>query len=449
MNTLTDWAEAHSLEVAAVAAAVALILSLLAVWVRRSRTPGQRTPAAVVVASLAAMACTAYSADTSWRFAEDHLGMTSGKERAAMFAAAELALFACALMARQNLHGGSGTPGTPGVIVWFITGVQVIPAFAESGVVGGTVRAVVGPILAALLWHLAMGIELRHSRPDAGSQSLPAVIGRELRERLLSRLGLATRDRTAEQITRDRATARAVQLAARPKLHRWGRARLAAAVARAGVGTDPGQRDVMMRQLAARRGAANLNTISLPSPWAPAEITADRAPGPAGDAPAHAVEVERVPEPPAPVYPALPESAQPVPEVSPEPVPEPSASRYPLGHFDSWRQEWVTDAPPRALAAEVPPSRTEVRAEYTPEVSPTAPHPEPAEDWRIDGTYANADGSPAEPDEDILDPDPLLSKVAADHPDGVGVNRMKSLYSIGGSRAQRIRDQLITQGVWS
>jgi hypothetical protein len=265
VTTLTAWAQANPI---ITAGAALLLLAALALPLLRTRRPraAERTPAAVLVAALGAIACTAYSGDTSWRFAEHRLGMTAVEERAALFLAAELALFACALMARQNLRD-HGVPGVPGTLVWFITGVQVIPAYSESGVVGGTVRAVVGPVLAALLWHLAMGIELRHGTPGATSQSLPAVIGRELRERLLSRLGLATRDRTAEQITRDRATARAVQLASRPKLHRWGKARLAAAVARAGVGTDPQQRDVLMQMLAARRGAIALQQIDLPSPW--------------------------------------------------------------------------------------------------------------------------------------------------------------------------------------
>ncbi|MFH8797075.1 helix-turn-helix domain-containing protein [Streptomyces sp. NPDC017941] len=267
MNTVLAWIQAHALHVAAITTSLALLLPLLTVWARRSRTADGRTPAAVIVASLAALACTAYSADTSLSFAEHALGMVDTTERAVLFLAGELALFACALMARQNLRGPQKAPGTPGLLVWFITAVQVIPAYHESGFVGGTVRAVLGPVMAALLWHLAMGIELRHRKPGDTSQSLPAVIGRELRERLLSRLGLATRDRSAEQITRDRATARAVQLASRSKLGRWGRARLAAAVARSGVGTDPVQRDVMMRMLAARRGALRLSTVDLVSPF--------------------------------------------------------------------------------------------------------------------------------------------------------------------------------------
>ncbi|MFS8200498.1 hypothetical protein ACLVWQ_17650 (plasmid) [Streptomyces sp. CWNU-52B] len=312
MNALT-WIAAHSLHVAAVAVTIALMVPIVTVWVKRSRTSGTRTPAAVVVASLAAMACTAYSADTSWNFAAHQLGMTSEAERGAMFAAAELALFSCALMARQNLRT-QDTPGAPGVIVWLITGVQVIPAYSESGLIGGTVRAVVGPVLAALLWHLAMGIELRHAKPGTGSQSLPAVIGRELRERLLSRLGLATRDRSAEQITRDRATARAVALASRPALGRWGRARLAAAVARAGVGTDPAQRDVMMQMLAARRGAQSLSKVELRSPFEDAQD----APEDAQDADASPAVLSVLPRPA--VVPAgvrlLPVVARPTPTVT-------------------------------------------------------------------------------------------------------------------------------------
>lgn len=239
----------------------------------------RRGTPAIRVAALAAVGCTAYSADTSWRFAADYLDMAGTAERAAMFGAAELALFATALLARQNLNGPTSAPGVPGVLVWVITGVQIIPAYAESGPVGGTVRAFVGPVLAALLWHLAMGIELRHRAPEASSNGFGALLVRELRERLLSRLGIAERHRDAAQITRDRATVRAVALAARlaeigpaRREKRRGRRtarRLSVAVAKASVGTDAAQRGKLLDQLAARRHAAGLATVALPSPWAP------------------------------------------------------------------------------------------------------------------------------------------------------------------------------------
>jgi hypothetical protein len=265
----------------AVGVPVTVLTLALAGWAIRLRGADPRKKPgspAVKVAALAALGCTAYSADTSWRFAADYLDMAGTAERAAMFGAAELALFATALMARQNL-ATQGVPGLPGTLVWVITGVQVIPAYAESGPVGGTVRAFVGPIMAAMLWHLAMGIELRLRTPGAASHGLIATLGREARERLLSRLGIAARDRDAAQITRDRATTRAVALAARlaSSAAAWGCARrgrrltrrLSKAIGRASVGTDLAQRAELLDQLAARRHALALATVPLPSPWSP------------------------------------------------------------------------------------------------------------------------------------------------------------------------------------
>ncbi|MEU6553699.1 hypothetical protein ABZ915_26010 [Streptomyces sp. NPDC046915] len=271
---------------ASVPAALVLVLTGWTIRRRGTRPQKRLGGPAVKVAALAALGCTAYSADTSWRFAADYLDMAGTAERAGMFAAAELALFATALMARQNL-ATEGAPGLPGTLVWVITGVQVIPAYAESGPIGGTVRAFVGPVMAAMLWHLAMGIELRVRTPGAASHGLIAVLGREARERLLSRLGIAARDRDAAQITRDRATARAVALAARlaertPEQQRNWRGRrltrrLSKAVSRASVGTDPLQRAQLLDQLAARRHALALATVPLPSPWSPVQSTATPA----------------------------------------------------------------------------------------------------------------------------------------------------------------------------
>ncbi|MGW7247723.1 hypothetical protein [Streptomyces decoyicus] len=264
LTPATGWAVAHPWPATAAAAAIAAALVLAA----------RRLGHAVLIAAVAAMACTAYSADTSWGFAKHRLGMTDDSERIAMFAAAEIALLACGLLARANkaataTEQDAGTAGVPGVLVWVITGVQVIPAFSESGIVGGTVRATIGPVMAGLLWHMAMGLEIRVIRPGALSTGLPAMIGRELRERLLSHLGLAVRDRTAEQISRDRALARAVRLGSRKRLYPWGRKRCAAALTRARVATDPDQRHKLMLELAARRGAPDLNAITLPSLWEP------------------------------------------------------------------------------------------------------------------------------------------------------------------------------------
>lgn len=268
------WAYAYPYPAAIAGASLVAALSVAAWRVVGAVRRMDRPPAEVLIAAAAAAVCTGYSADTSWRFAEHRLGMTDHTERAFMFAAAEIALLACALLARANKTATAtdteaGSPGVPGVLVWVITGVQIIPCYAESGAVGGTVRAVIGPVLAGMLWHHAMGLEIRIIRPGALSTGLLAQIGRELRERLLSYLGLSVRERSAEQISRDRALARAVRLGSRKKLYPLGRRRLAAAVARAGVATDPVQKHRLMLELAARRGAGELTTTELPSAWKP------------------------------------------------------------------------------------------------------------------------------------------------------------------------------------
>ncbi|MER6190286.1 hypothetical protein, partial [Streptomyces cyaneofuscatus] len=287
------------------AAALALVAVGWLLGCRRSRPTRRRDSLAVTVSSIAAAGCTAYSGETSWAFATDYLGM-GGVARAALFGVAELGLLALALIARQQLLN-EGTPGLPGTLVWVITGFMVVPAYAESGLVGGSVRAVFGPVLAAILWHFVMGIELRSRKPGAASQSMLATLGREARERLLSRLGISARDRDAAQITRDRATSRAVELAARLAEHSpqqrqgWrGRRlarRLSKALGRAEVGTDSRRRDELLARLAARRHALTLVTTPLPSPWTSDEEVANTVAPCPEDALAFSVPASRSPAP--------------------------------------------------------------------------------------------------------------------------------------------------------
>lgn len=292
LDQLTPWAVHHPVLTATGAGTVLTLTAVLA-WaaVRTVRTSAQ--PASVRVAAVGAIVCTVCTADTSWRFAADHLDMHNLHERSAMFAAAEVALVACGLMARANKAATAtdqqaGTTGVPGTLVWAITGVQVIPAYAEFGPVGGTVRAFIGPIMAGLLWHLAMGLEIRITRPRALASGLLAQIGRALRERLLSHLGLAVRDRTAEQITRDRWTARAVDLVAQ-LAHRsdgWAwyttrlERRLSRAIGRSQVGSDPQQRRQLLQLVSARLHSTALPHLDLPSPWEVREPVSPPRPAP-------------------------------------------------------------------------------------------------------------------------------------------------------------------------
>ncbi|CQR62767.1 Hypothetical Protein SCAB [Streptomyces leeuwenhoekii] len=311
-----------------------MLLGLLAGWLIRQqrRRPSDPTrwrgTVAVPVAAVAALGCTAYSADTSWRFAADYLDMGGTAERVAMFAAAELALFATALMARQNLNGPKQAPGLPGTLTWVITAVQILPAYAESGLVGGTVRAFVGPVMAAMLWHLAMGIELRHRAPDAASRSLSAVLVRQARERLLARLGIADQDADAARLIRDRALSEAVALilraeatggnTSRKRRQRRLTERLHKALERADVDGDPLQDERLLRKLATRKQALDLASMTLPPRWAvPASYTARGSglsrPRPARPEPLPRAEDAARPHPSDPGDDEVPPTARPQP----------------------------------------------------------------------------------------------------------------------------------------
>ncbi|WP_406439092.1 hypothetical protein OHB14_51525 [Streptomyces sp. NBC_01613] len=106
--------------------------------------------------TIAAVGCTAYTADTNWRFADHYLGMISAVERALFVVAGALALVASLLMAPHARRRSQLIPGLPQALVWVITGVHVFAAYAESDLLAGTVRAVIGPILAALMWHFVL-----------------------------------------------------------------------------------------------------------------------------------------------------------------------------------------------------------------------------------------------------------------------------------------------------
>lgn len=471
-HPLSTWAVDHPWPTASItAAALAILGATLWATIRTARAINW-PPGPVLVAGAGALVCTAYSGDTSWRFAGERLGMVDSTERALMFGAGELALLACAVMARANksataTESTAGSAGVPGVLVWVITGVQIIPCYATSGIVGGTVRAVIGPVLAGLLWHLAMGLEIRVARPEALSTGLPAVIGREARERLLSRLGLAARDRTAEQITRDRATARAVHLAAVLELRPGGwlsgyrRRRLAAAVARSGAGTDGQQRHQLLQQLAARRTSGQLATVPLASPWAGTPVPAEPYPrtplGVTGAqlrtmdplAVVHLVRAAHPDDTPAEVAalcteygvpvsetqvrvalragnsltaPAVPALVGPVPD--PAPVVPDGVRLLPV----TCRRAAPRPAP--AVAAARARTRPVVTAEYVPEYPVPAPGDVPDEDV-------------PEGDRDVPDPDPLIEQARTEYGTDVpGVRALKTRYGIGQKRAQHIRDAL-------
>jgi len=240
---------------------------------------------AVTLGFISAIGCTAFSADSSWRFAVK-MGMHDTVERSTLFCAAEVAVIALVFMARANLNGPEGTPGVAGTLIKFVVGLQVVPAFVISGNFWiGLVRAAFGPILAMFMWHLALGIDLKERKPDAVNNSMFAQLTRELRTRVFAYLGLAHRNRSALEIIMDRHLGKAVDLYAELAIlgndtgnNRFKRRRVArlhrkaSRYASRGCGGDPSRRRMLAIRFAERRDASELVTMALPQVWNTSEV---------------------------------------------------------------------------------------------------------------------------------------------------------------------------------
>ena len=252
IDATTNWATANPWP-AALAAGLpaAVLLTLVArgtatAW-RRVR---RRVTVPVAMAGFGAVLATALSGDTAWRFASAHLGISADWERLLIFAVGEVALFSFALAARSNLHE-KGRTGVPGLMVWVTCGALAVPAIAVSdNLAAAFARIIFGPCAAAVLWHMAMGIELRQSQPKEARTSFLAVIANEVRERTLARFGLSEGNRTAQQIIQERATVKAAVPAERihalkptqDRRRAWTLRRLRKQMLKAGIPTDSDRR---------------------------------------------------------------------------------------------------------------------------------------------------------------------------------------------------------------
>jgi hypothetical protein len=204
------------------------------------------------------------SLNTSWRFFAEVLHIpTAYGERYIMFAVAEMALVVSGAGMAANVRR-TGRPGSFRLVVWGMCAVSAYMAWKMSNFEEGLGRVILGPLLGTIMLHLALGLELRTRHHRTG---VLARVGSELRERLLSRLGLADDERDALQRTRDRAAFRAAQLSL-PRRWRWSReARLQRALLAANVADDAHMRDKMLARLSVLRHAHELTTHDQSSPW--------------------------------------------------------------------------------------------------------------------------------------------------------------------------------------
>lgn len=216
------------------------------------------------------------SINTSWRYFDQKMGIHDVVERVSMFAGMEIVLIACGVAMFEAARDPKAKAGPAKVLAWALCAVSAFAAMQLSGGLVGPMRVILGPVLAVIGLHLALGIELRagkHERTGALAKA-----GREIRERLLSRLGLAdderdaaarTRDRKARKLARTKASAarRAAHIARAPGLVLFRQRRLTRAIKTADVTHDETQRQRLLAEIQTIEHAEKLRTLQQPSPW--------------------------------------------------------------------------------------------------------------------------------------------------------------------------------------
>jgi len=202
------------------------------------------------------------SLDTNWRLFE-YLGVSALWERAVMFVVLDFALIACGVAMRASIRS-TGQPGPARMLAWALSGVAAFGAIVMSGPIVGTLRVLLGPVLGIVALHMALGIEMRSHN---GGSTTMARIGFELRERMLSWLGLGNDQRDALARIRDRAAYRAARLAMAPKYTPFRKRRLERALRKSYVAHDPDRRAALLNELATVRHADQLAKLPQPSPW--------------------------------------------------------------------------------------------------------------------------------------------------------------------------------------
>jgi len=212
----------------------------------------------------AALVAIGVSVDTSWRFFGHNLHITDLRERVILFAVLEVALLAAGWSMRAGVRR-DGHPGSARLVAWALCAFSGYMAVELSGPAEGLARVALGPVLALVALHQALGIEIK-TRIGQRSGTL-ARIGRELRERFLSRLGLADDTRDARQRSRERAAERAAWLATHPERVFARRARVARALRKADVATDAGMKTTMLAHAAVYANLGLLMEIQPDSPW--------------------------------------------------------------------------------------------------------------------------------------------------------------------------------------
>lgn len=206
------------------------------------------------------------SVDTSWRFFGEVVGIERVWERVAMFAGVEILLVACAVAMYEGVRSERKSPGPARWLAWALCAVSAYAALTLAGWPVGPARVLLGPVLSVVAFHHALGIELR-ARTGRRTGAW-ARLAAELRERLMSRLGLADDGRDAAERTRWRAARRTAKLA---RASKWTtpfrQARRRRAMRLADVAHQDRMREVMLAELRTLEHADKLDELKQSSPW--------------------------------------------------------------------------------------------------------------------------------------------------------------------------------------
>jgi hypothetical protein len=244
----------------------------------RGRQPGQRkqrTKASTRIYLLGALIGLGVSVNTSWRYFDLKMGIHDTVERISMFAGMEVVLLACGVAMFEAARDPKATAGPARSLAWLLCGVSAFAALQLSGGLVGPMRVILGPVLALVALHRALGIEMRSV--DHESTGTLARVGREMRERLLSRLQFADDDRDAAERTKARAARRAAHLSRASGLVPFRKRRLSRAVRTADIAHDERQRQRLLAEVQMIEHTEALRTLQTVSPWQVAEPEAEMA----------------------------------------------------------------------------------------------------------------------------------------------------------------------------
>lgn len=269
----------------AAGSALVLLINILIGKLRAARTTSDWPASGQIAVTIGAFVCTGVGVNTAWGFTQTHLGITDTFTRVALCGTGEIVLIALGLAARDNYRRDAAA-GMPGLLVWLITGFLAVPAFAEgaamahgfwAGLVAGAWRAVFGPVGAAILWHFAMGLEIRAADSTARSMGVLARLGRRIGQKVLASFGIADTDTTTTDLLRERARVKAANLTDRYNAlsakrqdgtyGRWIRRRLRAALRAANVAHDVNQKTALLADLAISSHAPTLASLQYDNPW--------------------------------------------------------------------------------------------------------------------------------------------------------------------------------------